>query len=179
MKPQIFMPFHDAKRSLLYNRSIIEEASLQTYCSVLMFTREESIVRKQFENHTFLDLQEAKSASEMERNAADARGPFRRGHLSSILAGRQANGVGLRGRALELGVLDVSSLQLSLDPLEQLCTLFVSNDWVSEEGTNILRLSPDYRATCVAVRGGMVVLAHSSGGMSFLEVKDRITVLHT
>jgi WD40 repeat protein len=66
------------------------------------------------------------------------------------------------------GVLDVSSLQLSPDPLERLRTLFVSNDWVAEEGTNILWLPPDYRATCVAVRDGMVVLGHSSGGISFL-----------
>jgi hypothetical protein len=31
----------------------------------------------------------------MERNAADARGPFELGQLSSILAGRQASGVSL------------------------------------------------------------------------------------
>jgi WD40 repeat protein len=36
------------------------------------------------------------------------------------------------------GVLGVSSLQLSPDPLEQLRTLFVSNDWVAEEGADIL-----------------------------------------
>jgi hypothetical protein len=66
----------------------------------------------------------------------------------------------------------VSSLQLSLDPLEQLCTLFVSNDWVAEEGADILWLPPDYRATCVAVRDGMVVLGHSSGNISFLKFEE-------
>ncbi|KAI9768893.1 MAG: hypothetical protein M1839_003847 [Geoglossum umbratile] len=63
------------------------------------------------------------------------------------------------------GALGVSSLKLSPDPLEQLRALFVSNDWVAEEGANILWLPPDYRATCVAVRDGMVVLGHSSGAI--------------
>ena len=70
------------------------------------------------------------------------------------------------------GILGVSSLQLSPDPLEQLRTLFVSNDWVAEEGANILWLPPDYRATCVAVRDGMVVLGHSSGNISFLKFEE-------
>lgn len=39
----------DAKRFVLYNRSIIEEAPLQIYSSALIFTPQESIVRSQFE----------------------------------------------------------------------------------------------------------------------------------
>jgi WD40 repeat protein len=70
------------------------------------------------------------------------------------------------------GVLGVSSLQLSPDPLEQLRTLFVSNDWVAEEGADILWLPPDYRATCVAVRDEMVVLGHSSGNISFFKFEE-------
>ena len=70
------------------------------------------------------------------------------------------------------GVLDVSSLKLSPDPLEQLRTLFVLNDWIAEEGTNILWLPYDYQATCVAVWDGMVVLGHSSGRISFLEFEQ-------
>jgi WD40 repeat protein len=54
------------------------------------------------------------------------------------------------------GVLDVTSLQLSPDPLERLRALFISNDWVTEEGANILWLPPDYRAICVVVRDGCV-----------------------
>src|SRR5277367_3481723 len=48
---RLYAFIHDAKRFLLYNRSIIEEAPLQTYCSALLFSPEESVVRKQFENH--------------------------------------------------------------------------------------------------------------------------------
>ncbi|KAI9772557.1 MAG: hypothetical protein M1840_000762, partial [Geoglossum simile] len=49
--PNLHAFIYDSKRFILYNRSIIEEAPLQTYCSALMFIPEESIVRKQFENH--------------------------------------------------------------------------------------------------------------------------------
>jgi WD40 repeat protein len=39
----------DAHRFILSNRSIIEEATLQLYCSALVFAPKMSIVRKQFE----------------------------------------------------------------------------------------------------------------------------------
>ena len=70
------------------------------------------------------------------------------------------------------GVLDISSLKLSPDSSEQLRVLFVSNDWVTEDGECILWLPPDYRATCVAVWNGIVVLGHSSGEISFLEFEQ-------
>ncbi|XP_044716306.1 NACHT domain-containing protein [Hirsutella rhossiliensis] len=40
---------YDAKRFILHNRSIVEEAPLQLYSSALVFTPENSIVRRQFE----------------------------------------------------------------------------------------------------------------------------------
>ena len=69
-------------------------------------------------------------------------------------------------------VLDASSLKVSLDSSEQLLTLFISDNWVAEEGENILWLPPDYRATCVAVWNGIIVLGHVSGGISFLQFKQ-------
>jgi WD40 repeat protein len=67
------------------------------------------------------------------------------------------------------GVVHISSLKSFTSSSEQVRPLFVSDDWVIEEGKSILWLPPDYRATCVANWNGMVVLGHSSGGMSFLE----------
>ena len=46
--PGFYTFIHDAKRFALYNRSIIEEAPLQIYCSALVFAPEMSLVRKQF-----------------------------------------------------------------------------------------------------------------------------------
>jgi WD40 repeat protein len=40
---------HDARRFALHNRSIIEQAPLQVYCSALVFAPEKSIVRETFE----------------------------------------------------------------------------------------------------------------------------------
>ena len=69
------------------------------------------------------------------------------------------------------GILHMSSLNLSPDSLEQVRALFISNDWIIEEGESILWLPPDYRATCVAVWNGIVVLGHLSGRISFLKFK--------
>ncbi|KAK6343586.1 hypothetical protein TWF730_011177 [Orbilia blumenaviensis] len=41
---------HDSKRFILYNRSIIEIAPLQLYCSALAFVPQQSLVRKQLEH---------------------------------------------------------------------------------------------------------------------------------
>jgi WD40 repeat protein len=67
------------------------------------------------------------------------------------------------------GALKLSPFSMSLGSLEQLFTLFVVNDWVGEEGENILWLPPDYRATCVAVWNGLIVLGGSFRGISFLQ----------
>jgi WD40 repeat protein len=40
---------YDVKRFALYNRSVIEQAPLQSYCSALIFAPEKSIVREIFE----------------------------------------------------------------------------------------------------------------------------------
>ena len=47
-------------------------------------------------------------------------------------------------------------------------TLSVSKDWVVEEGTNILWLPPDYRATSIAVWNKVIAFGHSSGRISIL-----------
>ena len=75
------------------------------------------------------------------------------------------------------GIVDITSLKVSLDSLEQLRSLFVSDNWIKEEGENILWLPPDYRATCVAVWNAIVVLGQSSGGISFLQFKKGLKLI--
>ena len=48
--PSLYAFLHDAKRFALANRSTIEKAPLQTYCSALVFIPSASIIRKHFEN---------------------------------------------------------------------------------------------------------------------------------
>ncbi|KAI9777342.1 MAG: hypothetical protein M1839_008950 [Geoglossum umbratile] len=46
--PNLHAFIHDSKRFILYNRSIIEEAPLQTYCCALAFAPQRSLVGQQF-----------------------------------------------------------------------------------------------------------------------------------
>jgi hypothetical protein len=47
--PDLYAFIHDAKRFALYNRSVIEQAPLQLYCSALVFAPEKSTIRRRFE----------------------------------------------------------------------------------------------------------------------------------
>ncbi|KAH8656495.1 hypothetical protein BGZ60DRAFT_507817 [Tricladium varicosporioides] len=46
--PNLNAFIHDARRFAIYNRSVIEQAPLQSYCSALIFSPEKSIVRAAF-----------------------------------------------------------------------------------------------------------------------------------
>ncbi|KAK6608443.1 NACHT and WD40 domain protein [Botrytis cinerea] len=48
---ELYALIHDAKRFVLHNRTGIEQAPLQIYCSALFFAPENSIVRKTFQEH--------------------------------------------------------------------------------------------------------------------------------
>jgi WD40 repeat protein len=49
--PNLYAFVSDAQRFALYNRSVIEQAPLQIYCSALVFAPEKSIVRGRFEEY--------------------------------------------------------------------------------------------------------------------------------
>jgi WD40 repeat protein len=50
-------------------------------------------------------------------------------------------------------------------------TLHVLNDWLVEGITKVLWLPAEYRPTCEAIWDRLVVLGHSSGRLSFLQIK--------
>ena len=72
-----------------------------------------------------------------------------------------------RGEALEGHSSWVSSVAFSPDG--KLIAPSVVNDWVTKNTEKVICLLPDYQATCVAVWGGLLVLGHSSGAVSFFE----------
>ncbi|KAH6707609.1 hypothetical protein BKA61DRAFT_420165, partial [Leptodontidium sp. MPI-SDFR-AT-0119] len=47
--PNLYALIHDARRFVVYSRSVLEQAPLQLYCSALIFSPEQSIVRAAFE----------------------------------------------------------------------------------------------------------------------------------
>jgi WD40 repeat protein len=74
-------------------------------------------------------------------------------------------------QTLEGHTSSVESVAFSPDG-KLLPTLLVSNVWVVEESTKILRLPPEYRPTCIASWNRTLVLGHSSGRLSFLELRE-------
>jgi hypothetical protein len=142
--PNVRAFIQDAKRFALYNRSVIEQAPLQLYCSALVFALEKSIARRRFENCIPPWIQ-TKTKAQANWNAA----------LRTL--------EGHSGRA--------TSVAFSRDG-KVVHALFVSNDWVAEGRGNILWLPPDYRATSVAAWNGIAALGHSSGRISFPEFKQ-------
>lgn len=49
--PRLAAFVHDVKRFVLYNRSAIEQAPQQVYCSVLVFALRKSLIRERFQEH--------------------------------------------------------------------------------------------------------------------------------
>jgi hypothetical protein len=41
---------------------------------------------------------------------------------------------------------------------QSICAIFVNDEWVTQDGQNLLWLPPDYRATCSALFNNMLVL---------------------
>ncbi|KAJ8068547.1 hypothetical protein OCU04_004097 [Sclerotinia nivalis] len=278
--PNLYAFVYDAKRFVLYNRLVIEQTPLQSYCSALVFAPEKSIVRKTFEQcippwiqqkpivepywNAMLQTLEGHTSSvgsvafspdskqivsgsndstvrvwniargeqilptlEGHTNGVSsvafspdskqivsgsydstvrvwdiARGeqilPTLEGHTSEvysvafssdskqIVSGSYDNTVRVWDIAtgeqilptLEGYTSEVSSVAFSLDGIQVVSesdnlmlphTLVVSNDWVMEDGVNILWLPSEYRTMVVAIYRGFVVLGQSSGRISFFE----------
>jgi WD40 repeat protein len=69
------------------------------------------------------------------------------------------------------GSVRLPSTPVSLDKKVLDHALFVDEEWISLDGKNVLWLPSDYTATSVAVYQNTVVLAHRSGGLTFLQIK--------
>jgi WD40 repeat protein len=63
---------------------------------------------------------------------------------------------------------------VTFSPDGKVLGLYVSSEWIVEGGINILWLSPDYRATSVAIWKRSVVLGHSSRNISFLKFTQEL-----
>jgi WD40 repeat protein len=55
---------------------------------------------------------------------------------------------------------------------EKTCAFSLSGDWIEEDDEPIFWLPPEYRGTCIAVSNELIALGHSSGNVSFFELKQ-------
>jgi WD40 repeat protein len=184
--PGLHSFIHDARRFIVYSRSIIEQAPLQAYCSALVFAPEKSIVRETFKRYIPSWIQR-KPRVETYWNAMLQ---TLEGHTSAVSSvafspdGKQivsgsadrtvrrwdaATGQQLLP-ALEGHTDCVSSVAFSPNG-KQIPTLRVSENWLAEGTTNLLWLPPGYRPTCEATWDGVIALGHQSGGVSILQLQ--------
>jgi WD40 repeat protein len=62
-----------------------------------------------------------------------------------------------------------SSASTFAPKLHPLYTIFVRGNWITQDDRNLLWLPPDYRPTCSAFRGNLLVLGHPSGKVTFIQ----------
>jgi WD40 repeat protein len=58
---------------------------------------------------------------------------------------------------------------VAFSPDSKLVAPSIVNGWVTKNKEKVIRLLPDYQATCEAAWGDLLVLGHSSGAVSFFE----------
>jgi WD40 repeat protein len=139
---------HDAIRFALYNRSIIEKAPLQLYCSALVYAPENSIVRRKFES-CIPDWIQLKPKVQAHWNAALQ---TLEGHTDRVTSvafstdGKQVvsgswyrtvqlwdAGTGALQQTLEGHTDGVTSVAFFTNNNNMANTLLISNEWITEE----------------------------------------------
>ena len=65
--------------------------------------------------------------------------------------------------------LNSGSLDTCLRQEQSICAVSVNDEWVTQDGQNLLWLPPDYRPICSAIFNNVLALGHASGQVTFLE----------
>jgi WD40 repeat protein len=189
--PNLYAFAYDAKRFALYNQFVIEQAPLQLYCSALVFAPEKSIVRNQFKycippwiqrkprvqanwSIALQTLEGHKDGVSFVTFSPDSKQVVSGSFDGTVRLWDAATGKALQ--TLEGHSSSVNSVAFSPDG-NLLLTLRVSYYWVVEGKANILWLPPDYRSTCEAIWDQTVVLGHSSGRLSFLQLRQGLKLV--
>jgi NACHT domain/WD domain, G-beta repeat len=178
---------HDAMRFNVFNRSMIEQAPLQAYCSALVFAPEKSIVREGFEscippwiqtkprvetywNAMLQTLEGHTVAVTSVAFSPDGKQIVSGSRDKTVRRWDAATGQQLLP-ALEGHTDPVTSVAFSPDG-KHIPTLHVSENWLADGNTNLLWLPTGYRPTCQAAWGRIIALGLSSGGLSIIQFQQ-------
>ncbi|KAH9206332.1 NACHT domain-containing protein [Leptodontidium sp. 2 PMI_412] len=197
--PDLRAFIQDATRFAVANRSIIEQAPLQVYCSAFIFAPEKSIVRETFEEcipswiqtkpkverYWNAMLQTLEGHSDWVRSVAfspDGKQVVSGSHdKTQVVSGSHDKRVRLWDAAtgaLQLTLKGHSNWVWAFSPDgKSIPTLHVSSEWLVEGTARYLWLPANYRPTCEAVWDRIVVLGHSSGRLSFLQIRPGLNQL--
>ncbi|KAL2859138.1 WD domain protein [Aspergillus lucknowensis] len=179
--PEISGFLYDAKRFILKNRQIAETAPLQLYSSALVFCPRRSITRENFKNNLsiWLELPRVKEEWSAELQTLEGHSHW----VESVTFSPD-------GRLLASGSYD-KTIKLWDPSTGELCQtleghshpvksvtfspdgrlLASDKQWICLRGKRILWLSPEYRASCLALKGNVFALGHVNGWVSFLSLE--------
>ncbi|KAK6611208.1 beta transducin-like protein HET-E4s [Botrytis cinerea] len=174
---------HDAKRFILYNRTRIEQAPLQIYCSALFFAPEKSIIRKRFQRCIPSWIYKiSRTKSNWSANLQTLEGHS--GSVNSVAFSPDSSKVASGSSDHTIRLWDAVTGELlqkleghsNLDASSTFEQYSVSNQWIAErsdgEVRNILWLPPDYRPSSTSCYKGIVVMGYPNGSIFFLKFEN-------